>query len=199
MLFVGPPSVEPTERARAEVTEHAERIYEDTKRDVDAEVARLDAAKAWAVAEMDRVTAEAIRRLDRGGDPDAVERWTQQELAAVIERASAPGFDPRPAAAPPPIAAEAPSATPPLATPPSAIPASAIPASAIPPEVAPSSAAVTPPAEHGCAVAHRSPGLAIVGAMPWILAVWRRRRPLAIAGSRGRAACRLLGRPRTTG
>lgn len=197
MLFAVPPPVEPTERARAEVTEHAERIYEDTKRDVDAEVARLDAAKAWAVAEMDRVTAEAIRRLDGGGDPDAVEQWTQQALAAVIERASAPGFDPRPPAAARPIAAEAPPATPPPAT-----PREVAPPSAVPPDVAPSSAVVTQPsapAEHGCAVAHRSPGLAIVGALPWILAVWRRRRPVAIASSRGRAACRLLGRPRTTG
>lgn len=195
-MFLGPPAVEPTERARAEVNERALEIYEDTKRDVDAEVARLDAAKVWAIAEMDRVTAEAIRRLEAGGDPDAVERWTTQEIAAVVERASAPGFDPRPAPTParPVERAAASIAAAPIITPPIAAPAR-------PADVAPTvSPPVAPPVneEHGCALGHGARGDAIAGWMPWILAVWRRR-PSGARPSRGRAARRLLGRPRTTG
>ncbi|MBL8947078.1 MAG: hypothetical protein JNK45_28150 [Myxococcales bacterium] len=178
-MFLGPPAVEPTERARAEVNERALEIYEDTKRDVDAEVARLDAAKVWAIAEMDRVTAEAIRRLDAGGDPEVVERWTTQEIAAVVERASAPGFDPRPVPTPsrPVEHAAAPIVPTPIAAAPIEAPSIAPPAGSA--DVAPTT---SPPVAasgceaHGCGLGHGSRDDAIAGWMPWILALWRRRR-----------------------
>lgn len=138
MLDAPPPDT--TERDRAVVTEHAERIYDETKRDVDAEIDRLDAAKQWGIAEMDRVTDEALRRLRTGGDPDEVERWMQAELAATIERASAPGFDPRPTT----VAAPRPSTPPPSTRPsPPAAPSVPVVAEVSPP--APSSPAEAPP------------------------------------------------------
>jgi hypothetical protein len=184
-MFAGPPAVEPTERTRAAVTERAERIYDGAERAAEAEIARLDAAKAWAIAEMDRVTDEAIRRLDAGGDPDAVERWTKEAIAGVVERASAPDFDPRPPPTPPrPAAIAPPVARTPVAAGPIAAPSPERPPAA-PPSVGEPEA---PEVEaQGCALAAESPrGRAPSGGAPWILVALAVRAPPVCTGGRER-------------
>jgi hypothetical protein len=193
-MFAGPPAVEPTERARAEVTERAERIYDGAERAAEAEIARLEAAKAWAIAEMDRVTAEAIRRLDAGGDPDVVERWTKEALAAVVERASAPDFDPRPPPTPPRPTSIAPRVATPVAAGTIAAPSPELPPAA-PPRVAdPEAPTVEVPTvegptveAQGCAVgAESSRGRAPIGWAPWILVALAVRAPPVCTGGRDR-------------
>lgn len=191
-MFAGPPAVEPIERARAEVTARAERIYDGAARATEAEIARLDAAEAWAIAEMDRVTDEAMRRLDAGGDPDAVERWTKEALAAVVERASAPDFDARPPPTPPRPAPTPPrpgAIAPPVAAAPVAVGTIAAPSPERPPAAPPS--VVDPEAPtveaQGCAVgAESSRGRAPIGWAPWILVALAVRAPPVCTGGRDR-------------
>lgn len=108
-MLAAPPAVDDTENARAAITQKAEQIVADTKREVDSELDRMEAAKDWALAEMDLATARAKKDLDEGKDPDEVQQRLEAELTAAIAKANDPGFDPRtdapaPSAAPGPIA-----------------------------------------------------------------------------------------------
>ncbi|MFO0635874.1 MAG: hypothetical protein U0168_23795 [Nannocystaceae bacterium] len=181
-MIEAPPDPQAVERARAQVGAEAERIYDDTKRKVDGEIARMDAAQVWAEHEMDRLTAKALADLEAGRDPDAVERTLQSDLAATIARAQDPSFDPRRLPPLPDIAATAVPAAP--AAPPRTEPVAAAPVPAVAtrapaaapvpaPAAAPAPAGTAPPAPTACAC--RSDGFApSLGGI--VLAVLARRR-----------------------
>lgn len=110
---LSPPADEPTERERAQAVAAAQEIYDDTRRAVDDEIARMDAVKAWADREMDAATERVTQRLGDGDDPDVVQRRFELELQAVMTKAMDPRFDPRPPRTPvPEPAASAPKPAP---------------------------------------------------------------------------------------
>jgi hypothetical protein len=109
-MIAPPMTAEEVEQARAKMSSEAQQIYDDTERAVKAEIGRLDAAQTWAEGEMDRITAAALKDLDDGKDPDAVQKQLDEDLKATIAKASDPAFDPRklPMKAEPPAPAPAP-------------------------------------------------------------------------------------------
>lgn len=180
-MIDAPPQPQEVERARAQVGGEAERIYDETRRQVDDEIARLDAARVWAEGEMDRITAQALADLDAGRDPDAVERKLQSDLAAVISRAQDPGFDPRTlaptrSAAPAPAVAPTPATPPPITAAPKPAPAPPPPIAAASPEPPAVLDAPTPASDDSCRCR-----VDAVAPPPWCALAWlgvlRRRGP----------------------
>jgi hypothetical protein len=174
--MLSPPTpAEQTENARAAVTADMQQILEDTERDVGAELDRLEAAKRWALAEMDRSTERAKKDIDAGKDSEEVMRRLEAELAATMAKAGDPEFDPRTSTS---VTASEQSPAVPAAVPTPPIPSAAPPSTAA--HEAESAAPVVevrapvPSATSACACSH-SRGEGRLAAWLLVLALARRR------------------------